>query len=156
VTLSYRRAEFARLNDRNLATLHRLEQSGEVEILRPSNVVELESENGRPHVRFKEKQYAARVFDRIVYALGGTTPTNFLRMLGVDITDKGPVFDAAGETNVPGLFLIGDLVVGRAGGSINTAFNSAVHTMRRISERSRTRRDEAVSVFRAEPAEHAA
>jgi len=33
---------------------------------------------------------------------------------------------------VTGLYLIGDLVVGKKGGSIITAFNSAVHAMRRI------------------------
>jgi len=33
---------------------------------------------------------------------------------------------------VTGLYLIGDLVVGKKGGSIITAFNSAVHAMKRI------------------------
>jgi thioredoxin reductase len=45
---------------------------------------------------------------------------------------EGPVFDEAGATNVAGLYLIGDLVVGKKGGSIITAFNSAVHAMKRI------------------------
>jgi thioredoxin reductase (NADPH) len=156
VTLSYRRSQFARLNDHNLTTLSRMEQRGEVEILRASNVIELQSENERPRVRFKEGRYASRVFDRIVYALGGTTPTNFLRMLGVDFNDEGPVFDAAGETNVPGMFLIGDLVVGRAGGSINTAFNSAVYAMRRIRARGLTRFGAAVSAYAEGSAEDAA
>jgi thioredoxin reductase (NADPH) len=80
----------------------------------------------------KEEQYEPRTFDRVIYALGGTTPTNFLRMLGIEFTDEGPVFNESGETNVSGLFLIGDLVVGKTGGSIITAFNSAVHAMRRI------------------------
>jgi thioredoxin reductase (NADPH) len=67
-----------------------------------------------------------------VYALGGTTPTNFLRMLGIEFDDDGPVYSENGETNVVGLFLIGDLVVGKTGGSIITAFNSAVRAMRSI------------------------
>jgi len=33
------------------------------------------------------------------------------------------------------LYLIGDLVVGKNGGSIITAFNSAVHAMKRICTR---------------------
>ena len=37
--------------------------------------------------------------------------------------------------HVPGLYLIGDLVVGKKGGSIITAFNSAVHAMKRICAR---------------------
>jgi thioredoxin reductase len=43
-----------------------------------------------------------------------------------------PIFNKSGETNVAGLFLIGDLVLGKTGGSIITAFNSAVHAMRSI------------------------
>ena len=43
--------------------------------------------------------------------------------------DDSPVFDEAGATNVAALYLIGDLVVGKKGGSIITAFNSAVRAM---------------------------
>ena len=53
-------------------------------------------------------------------------------MLGIEFDDEGPVFNENGETDVAGLFLIGDLVVGKTGGSIITAFNSAVHAMRSI------------------------
>jgi thioredoxin reductase len=53
-------------------------------------------------------------------------------MLGIKFNDEGPVFNESGETDVPGLFLIGDLVVGKTGGSIITAFNSAVRAMRSI------------------------
>jgi thioredoxin reductase len=53
-------------------------------------------------------------------------------MLGIEFDDEGPIFNEDGETNVAGLFLIGDLVVGKTGGSIITAFNSAVRAIRRI------------------------
>lgn len=132
VTLSYRGADFKRLNEHNRATLLDMEQRGEVEILRGSNIIGVEEDAGRPRPVYREEQYAPRTFDRVVYALGGTTPTNFLRMLGVRFDDEGPVFNENGETDVPGLFLIGDLVVGKTGGSIITAFNSAVRAMRSI------------------------
>jgi thioredoxin reductase (NADPH) len=132
VTLSYRGSEFKRLNEQNGATLLGMEQRGEVLILRGSNISGVETDAGRPRVLLKEEQYKPRTFDRVVYALGGTTPTNFLRMLGIKFNEEGAVFSENGETNVPGLFLIGDLVVGKTGGSIITAFNSAVHAMRRI------------------------
>lgn len=132
VTLSYRGAEFKRLNEHNRATLQGMEERGEVEILRGSNITEVENDAGRPRPVYREEQYAPRTFDRVVFALGGTTPTNFLRMLGIKFDDQGPVFNETGETDVPGLFLIGDLVVGKTGGSIITAFNSAVRAMRRI------------------------
>jgi thioredoxin reductase (NADPH) len=109
-----------------------MEQRKEVEILRGSNIKEIEDEAGRPGVVFKETEFPIRTFDRVIYALGGTTPTNFLRTLGIAFDDQGPIFDEAGATNVPGLYLIGDLVVGKKGGSIITAFNSSVHAMKQI------------------------
>ncbi|HET6974979.1 MAG TPA: NAD(P)-binding domain-containing protein [Pyrinomonadaceae bacterium] len=132
VTLSYRKAEFARLSDQNRATLLTMEERRDVEILRSTNIIRLEDEQGRPRVVFREETVTPRTFDRVIYALGGTTPTNFLRTLGIEFNEHGPIFDEAGATNVPGLYLLGDLVVGTKGGSIITAFNSAVYAMKRI------------------------
>jgi Thioredoxin reductase len=134
VTLSYRGTEFKRPSEQNRATLLGMEQGGEVSILRGSNITGVETDAGRPQVLFREEQYEPRTFDRVVYALGGTTPINFLRMLGIKFDDEGPVFNESGETDVAGLFMIGDLVVGKTGGSIITAFNSAVRAMRSICE----------------------
>ena len=132
VALSYRKADFSRLNSQNLDILLTMETRGEVEILRSSNVKEIEDEAGRPRVTFNEAQYSPRIFDRVIFALGGTTPTNFLHTLGIAFNGDGPVFDNSGATNVEGLYLIGDLVVGKKGGSIITAFNSAVRAMNSI------------------------
>ena len=132
VTLSYRKADFSRLNSQNLDILLTMETRREVEVLRSSNVKEIEDEAGRPRVIFNEAQYSPRIFDRVIFALGGTTPTNFLHTLGIAFDADGPVFDDSGATNVEGLYLIGDLVVGKKGGSIITAFNSAVRAMNSI------------------------
>jgi len=134
VTLSYRQHEFKRMNDGNLAALMALEQRREVLILRGSNIIELQDDAGRPRVIFREESYAPRSFDSIVYALGGTTPVNFLRTLGVAFENGMPKTDRAGETNVPGLFLIGDLIVSKSGGSIITAFNSAARAIKRVDK----------------------
>jgi thioredoxin reductase (NADPH) len=130
VTLSYRKADFTRLNQQNHDALLGMEQRGEVEILRSSNIKEIADEAGRPRIIFKEP--TTRLFDRVIFALGGTTPTNFLHTLGIAFNADGPVFDETGATNVAGLYLIGDLVVGKKGGSIITAFNSAVRAMKSI------------------------
>jgi thioredoxin reductase len=61
-----------------------------------------------------------------------------LRTLGIAFLDGRPKIDSAGETSVPGLFLIGDLTVGKAGGSIITAFNSAARAIKRIHKILRT------------------
>lgn len=132
VTLSYRQQDFKRMNDGNLAALRTMEESGQVLILRGSNIAEVQDDQGRPRVIFKEENYPPRTFHSIVYALGGTTPVNFLRTLGVAFESGMPRIDKAGETNVPDLFLIGDLTVSKTGGSIITAFNSAARAIKRI------------------------
>ncbi|HSB28920.1 MAG TPA: NAD(P)-binding domain-containing protein [Pyrinomonadaceae bacterium] len=132
VTLSYRQSEFVRLNEQNRAALLGMESRKEVEILRSTNIKTIEDDHGLPRVVFNEESVLPRTFDRVIFALGGTTPTNFLRTLGISFNEQGPVFDEAGATNVPRLYLLGDLVVGKRGGSIITAFNSAVRAMNRI------------------------
>ena len=52
VTLSYRQADFTRLNQQNHDALLGMEQRGEVEILRSSNIKEIEDEAGRPRISF--------------------------------------------------------------------------------------------------------
>jgi thioredoxin reductase (NADPH) len=135
ITLSYRKADFTRLNQQNHDALLTMEERGEVEMLRNSNIKEVADEAGRPRVIFAEAEHPPRIFDRVIFALGGTTPTNFLHTLGINFNGDGPVFDEAGATNVDGLYLIGDLVVGKKGGSIITAFNSAVRAMKSICSR---------------------
>ena len=78
-----------------------MEERNEVEILRASNIKQVEDEGGRPRVVFNEPEFLTRTFDRVIDALGGTTPTNFLRTLGIAFNDQAPVFDKAGATNVP-------------------------------------------------------
>lgn len=132
VTLSYRRKEFARLNPVNHESLHALEARGQVRVLRGSNINTLEDDAGRPRVVFDETEYPAQTFDRMIYALGGTTPLNFLKAVGIKFEGEVPVLTQGYETSLPGLFLIGDLSAGKKGGSINLAFNMAAEAMRHI------------------------
>lgn len=132
VTLSYRRKEFARLNPVNHESLHALEARGQVTILRGCNIVGLEDDGGRPRVNFQETEHAAQTFDRIIYALGGTTPLNFLKAVGIKFEGEVPILTQGYETSLPGLYLIGDLSAGKKGGSINLAFNMAAEAMRYI------------------------
>jgi thioredoxin reductase (NADPH) len=129
VTLSYRRTEFSRMNNINCESLETLEQNRQVEILRGSNVAAVKEQGGLPHVVFSEPQFGERDFDYVVYALGGTTPRNFLKTIGIAFDGDDPVLIDGHRTSVPGLFLIGDLSAGNKGGSIIWAFNSANKAM---------------------------
>lgn len=101
VTTSYRRTEFVRLEDQHRAELLDMEGRHEVEILRGSNIQRIDDGGGRPQVVFHEDTVSSRSY-RVTYAHGGTTPTNFLRTLGIAFDDKGPIVDEAQATNVPG------------------------------------------------------
>ena len=85
VTLSYRRTEFTRLNRVNYESLMALERRKQITILRGSNITQVEEEEDidkRARVLFAEPAFSPQSFDHIVYALGGTTPTNFLKAIG--------------------------------------------------------------------------
>lgn len=132
VTLSYRRSSFNRMNQINQESILELEREGKVKILRESNIVGLEDKNGKPLVKFKEDHYGEQLFDYIIYALGGTTPENFLKMLKIEFDGESPILKENYETSVQGLFLTGDLTAGSKGGSIIWAFNSANTAMKKI------------------------
>ena len=134
VVLSYRGDSFHRMNDINRDSLESLERRGKALVLRSSAVARVESDGGRPRVFFASPGPAPETFDHVVLALGGTTPENFLRTIGIDFDGAVPVLKEGYETSIPGLFLVGDLTAGRTGGSIVSAFNSANEAMRALCE----------------------
>ncbi len=132
VYLSYRRPQFFRINETNLAELNKRVEEGKIKLLMNTNIEGLEpAEDGRVKVLFKEIE--PMVFDAVYYCLGGSTPENFLKSIGVEVEGKRAKVDEYGETNLPGLFLAGDLVVEK--GSIMAAFNSAHKVIEGIKKR---------------------
>ena len=132
VVLSYRGADFHRMNDLNRESLEALENQGKALVLRGSNVERVEADAGRPRVHFREPEHPDTTFDHIVLALGGSTPENFLRTIGIDFDGAAPRLADGYETSIPGLFLLGDLTAGKTGGSIITAFNSANEVLKTL------------------------
>jgi len=137
VTLSYRQASFTRLNSINERIMAEMIAQKKIRVLMPSNIIKVEDKGGRPSVNFAETQDAPEVFDAVLYGLGGMTPVAFLQTAGVQLSTKGePVTDAAHESSVPKLFIIGDLLGhGHGGGSIIGGFNSASRAVRHMLER---------------------
>jgi thioredoxin reductase (NADPH) len=132
VTLSYRRRDFSRMNDINRKSILALAERGQVDIQYESNITSVKDAGGKPEAQYKEPSLGTRQFDYIVYTLGGTTPKNFLKTIGIEFDGEEPYVKEGGETNVPGMFLIGDLSAGTKGGSIIWAFNSANTAMKKI------------------------
>ena len=132
VGLSYRKNSFGRMNEINQVSLITLSDKGEIKLKLNSNVSAIEEENGNPKVIFTGGE--VETFDFIVYALGGSTPENFLKLIGIEFDGPNPILNEGYETTIPGLFLTGDLSAGKKGGSIIWAFNSSNSTMKKICE----------------------
>ena len=132
VSLSYRRREFTRMNDINRESLLALARRQKVTLLYDSNIEKVSDAGGRPLVHFAGESPATITYDVVVYALGGSTPDNFLKTIGIKFNGDSPHLREGYETSVPGMFLVGDLSAGPKGGSIIWAFNSANTAMRKI------------------------
>lgn len=134
VTLSYRGNDFNRMNRINKQSILTLQEENKLQILLNSNIISVLDINGKPEIEFKEEEFGKRQFDYVVYALGGTTPTNFLKLVGIEFNGNDPVLKEGYETSVTGLFLLGDLSAGTKGGSIIWAFNSSQRAMEKICQ----------------------
>lgn len=125
VDFSYRGSELHRMNPINRESLIELGKQGRVEIFLGTNIESLEANGQKVGVKFKDNSKLNRSYDYVIYALGGSTPENFMQLLGIDYKSGKPTLSEGLETSVPGLFMVGDLSAGRSGGSIISAFNSS-------------------------------
>ncbi len=125
VFLSYRRPKFFRLNPINLCAIEDRWKQGKIKLMLNTDIQSLEPEDNMVCVHFKDGQKMC--FDVIDYCLGGSSPQAFLSSIGVEMEGKKPKVSEDGETNIKGLFLVGDLVVKK--GTIMGAFNSAKRTV---------------------------
>jgi thioredoxin reductase (NADPH) len=118
------------MNPVNLNTLEALIAQSKLRVLMPSSIQSIELRpDGRVQVVFeKEQPSQADDFDCVVYALGGMTPTGFLRNSGVELddSDEPKVDPQSFESCVEGLYIVGDLLGKKqGGGSIIAGFNTA-------------------------------
>lgn len=132
VTISYRKPQFSRMNEINLESITTLSVQNKINLRLNSLITSVEDDNGKPKVFFLENE--SETFDFVVYALGGNTPENFLKLIGIEFDGPDPILKDGYETTISGLFLTGDLSAGKKGGSIIWAFNSANAAMKKICE----------------------
>lgn len=120
VSICYRRETFRRANPTNQTNIANAIMHKEVEAIMGVNIDGLEDDDGRVRVLFSEKE--AQTFDRVIYAIGGTTPSAFLASSGIKERNGKPVHDENYETNIKGLFVAGDITQ-ESGGSIALGLN---------------------------------
>lgn len=131
VSICYRRGTFRRANPTNQADIAEAIENGTVRALLNTEIESIEGVSGKVHVYFNDG--STEKFDRLIYAIGGTTPSGFLQNSGIKELDGKPVHDENYETNVKGLFVAGDITQ-ESGGSIalglNHGFAIAQHIMK--------------------------
>lgn len=120
VSICYRRETFRRANPINQRDIANAIIHKEVEALLGVDIVSLENEEGRVKVNFDTIE--PQIYERVIYAIGGTTPSAFLANSGIKEEDGKPLHDANYETNIEGLFVAGDITQ-ESGGSIALGLN---------------------------------
>ena len=131
VSICYRRESFRRANPTNKNNIADAIAHGDVRPLLGINIDGLEDDNGRVKVLFSQREPES--FDRVIYAIGGTTPSTFLASSGIEEKDGKPVHDEHYETNVKGLFVAGDITQ-ESGGSIALGLNHGYDIARYIKD----------------------
>ncbi|MEA1879150.1 MAG: NAD(P)-binding domain-containing protein [Campylobacterota bacterium] len=134
VTLNYRKAEITRMNPINTEMTTKYLNNGQLINKMGVDVESVEpSANGKIQVNFTDGTNAE--YDRAVYALGGTTPKDILVNSDIKTGEWDvPVFDEKTmETNIEGLYTIGDVVTDQ--GSIALAFNHASFAVNNIAKK---------------------
>ncbi|MDX4058170.1 NAD(P)-binding domain-containing protein [Aliarcobacter skirrowii] len=108
VTLAYRKESFTRLNKINENMLKEFEANKKLTIKLNCDINSLEDNNGLVKVNFSNGE--SENFNRVIYAIGGTAPTDFLKICGVKFSDNlKPVFDENFECCCKNLYLAGDI-----------------------------------------------
>ena len=133
ITLVYRKAEFSRLNETNENILKKYAGEEKLRLRMNTDIISLENEDGKVRVEFNDG-YSV-VYDRIIYAIGGTTPVDFLKSCGVEVNeDEEPIFDEHHETSAKDIYVAGDIAF-KSGGSIAIALNHGYHIVNNIQRK---------------------
>lgn len=131
VYVSYRQDNFFRMNRLNKDLLTQLEQNQKIKIMFSTDIVGLEAQNDEVLIKFDGSDNLT--VDNVVFALGGASPVAFMNNCGIDYDDTNVQLRLHHESPIDGMFIAGDLSMGRKGGSLMLAFNSARDIMEGLS-----------------------
>ena len=130
ITLTYRRAELGRPNPTNQEMIKSYSDDGRVKLKLGIDIENVVGEHGQLRVNFIDGTH--ELYDRAVFAIGGTTPKDFLKACGITLDTKGePIFDTNYESETKGLYIAGDIAFA-SGGSIAIALNHGYRIVNHI------------------------
>jgi len=121
VVLNYRRDSFTRPNPTNQQMIQEYASNGKLRLKLGVDINYIEAQHGKVKINFSNDEI--EIYDRVVYAIGGTTPQDFLKACQIPLDGKGePIFDENYESKTKGLYIAGDIAFA-SGGSIAIALN---------------------------------
>lgn len=130
VTLTYRKPTFTRANLENMEILTRYVEDNKIYLKTGVDIKEVHNKDGRALVSYDDGWRIS--YSKIVYAIGGSAPKDFLQACDVKVNEKGfPILDENHQTNIYGLYIAGDLAV-RIGGSIAASINHSYKIIEHI------------------------
>lgn len=130
-TLNYRRSEFARINDTNAKELESTIASGKLKTKLGIDIESLSDENNKINAHFTDG--SVEEFDRAIYAIGGSSPVDFLKKCHIDLDENSlPIVDENLQSSVKGVFVIGDILF-KSGASIACALSQAQKVIAHIA-----------------------
>ncbi len=134
VTLNYRRETLGRPNSTNQAMIKDFADRGRVILKLGADIESVVNEQGEVRMNFADGSH--QFYDRAIYAIGGTTPKDFLKACGITLDEEGePIFDENYESETKGLYIAGDIAFA-SGGSIAIALNHGYRIVTHILNRS--------------------
>jgi len=133
VTLNYRRNDLSRPNPTNQEMIQEYAEDERVQLKLGIDIVGVESKHGDLCINFADG--TEELYDRAVYAIGGTTPKDFLKACGITLDERGePIFDENYESESEGLYIAGDIAFA-SGGSIAIALNHGYRIVKHILDK---------------------
>lgn len=130
VTISYRKSEFTRPNEKNLETIKEDIESGKVKAKLGIDISSIADQNGKVLVNFADG--ISDTFDRVIYALGGVAPIDFLKKCSMDLDESGvPITSDIHESSINNLYVAGDILY-KSGGSIAKALNAGFDIVKHV------------------------
>lgn len=133
VTLVYRKPTFSRLNPENEEILKQYNGQEKLRLRMNTDIESVENEHGKIKVNFNDGYYT--IYDRLIFAIGGTTPIDFLKKCGMELDETGsPIYDEHYRTSVHCMYVAGDIAF-NTGGSIAAALNHGYHIVNSFMRR---------------------
>ncbi|MCE3038178.1 NAD(P)-binding domain-containing protein [Helicobacter anatolicus] len=130
-TLNYRRKEFNRINEINAKNLEESMQKN-LKTKLGVNIEKLEDVDSKAMVYYDDG--TSESFDKIVYAIGGAVPLDFLKKCGLELDENGLPITKDFESSVENIFVVGD-ILSKNGASIAIALNQGYEAALKIKSK---------------------